>query len=775
MQLLKRPHQAEIRNARPPLPVGPVVGRQSELAQLRALLAQDQTRLVTLTGAGGTGKSRLALEVAAQLATDFRDVWFIDLTTVRDAQQVPSALAQAVGAQERGGAPLESVFEEIFSEEERRLVIFDNFEHVLSAAGFVADLLARCRGLVVLVTSREALAVRSERVYFVEPLPTPDLDRLGDAAAVRRVPSVMLFEERARARRASFHVADADLAPVAEICVRLDGLPLAIELAAAQAAVLAPAAILRRLNAREPFVTGGARDLPARHQTLEATVAWSYDLLETEERRIFRACGAFVGGFTAEAVGHVCEDVASDMEVTLAQLAAKSLIRVAEVASETPRFWLLETIRRYAADQLAPHGELAEVRARHAEYYLRLAEDLQSSLRGPGMAAALDRLASEYGNFRAVFEWAGTDGDLATGLQLAGALYRFWLARGHITEARNWHEPALSRGDAVQPLIRAVALNAAGVLAGMQHDYDRAEAFLTQSLELWQALGDTDRQAGAYVNIGSVAWATGRLEDARQLFERAQRLYVSVGDRGGQANALGSRALIAREQGNLEVAARLFREALDVFRAIGDEWGAANSLANLGQVMLAAQDPAGAAAAFREALQLRRALGNILDIAECFEGLAALAADRQPRQAARLLGAAAVLRDNLAAPVAVVDQTRLMEVIGRVRRSIRPETFDSAWQAGRGLTMEKAIDLALQDETPEHGGESGSGGDDERLTARERDVARLIVQGQSNRKIAETLVLSVKTVESHVKNIGKKLQVRTRAEIAAWVARQGET
>ena len=628
MQLLKRPQQAEIRNVRLPLPAGPLVGRRSELADLRTLLADENTRLVTLTGAGGTGKSRLALEVAAQSANEFSNVWFSDLTTVRDAEQVPSALAQAVGAQERGRGPLESIFQDIFSEG-RSLLIFDNFEHVMAAATFVATLLALCRGLAILVTSRESLALRSERVYFVEPLPTPDLDRLGDAAAIRRVPSVMLFEERARARRARFRLTDADLPAVAEICVRLDGLPLAIELAAAQAAVLSPAAILRRLEARAPFLTSGARDLPARHQTLAATVAWSYDLLEAEERHVFRACAVFVGGFTAEAVASVCDRLASETEVLLAQLVAKSLIRVAELPSETPRFWLLETIRGYASDQLALHGELASVRARHAQFYLKLAQDLQSSLRGPRMAMALDQLASEYGNFRAVFEWATTDGDLATGLQLAGALYRFWIARGHVTEARAWLELALSRHQAIEPRIRAVALNAAGVLAGMQHEHNKAIAFLTESLELWQSLDDTLHQAGAYVNIGSVAWATGRVEEAEQLFERAQRLYTRVGDLGGQANAVGSRALIAREQGDSGGATRLFGEALDLFRAIGDDWGAANSLANLGQVMLAAHDRAGAAAAFREALQKRRALGDILHIPECFEGLAALAADRQ--------------------------------------------------------------------------------------------------------------------------------------------------
>ena len=775
MQVLKRADQAEIRAARPPRPVSPLLGRRSELAELRVLLEDDGTRLLTLTGAGGTGKSRLALELANQLATTFRNVWFVDLTTLCDAQQVPSALAEAVGVQDESGKPLRVIFGEVFADQ-RCLLIFDNFEHVLGAAPFVADLLADCPALVVLVTSREALALRSERVYFVEPLPIPDLNHLDDPASIRQVPSVMLFEERARARRASFRLADADLAAVAEICVRLDGLPLAIELAAAQAGVLGPTAILRRLNARAPFVTGGARDLPARHQTLQATVAWSYDLLEPHERAVFRACGVFVGGFTAEAVDSVVDGGvgATDTLTTLVQLVTKSLVRVAEDAADIPRFWLLETIRAYALDQFSYHNELAALRARHARYYLTLAEGLQSTLHGPNMAAALAQFAAEYGNFRAVFDWATEHGELQTGLQLAGALYRFWIARGHLTEGRDWLESALSRGATVPPRVRALALNAAGVLAGMQHDDERAVAFLTESLQLWQSLGETSRQAGAYLNLGSVAWRAGRLDEARRPLERAQQLYVDADDRRGQANAMGSRALVAREQGDLPGAMSLLREALGLFRSLGDDWGTANSLENLGDVMLALEDRGAAAAAFKEALQIGRALGNSVHIAECFEGLAAVAAEGQPRRAARLLGAAEALRDTSGTPVAAVDQHRHVDLVARLRRRFRPDAFLAAWQEGRQVPIERTVDVALQEDVlhvPET--QSALSTDVERLSAREREIARLIALGQSNREIAETLVVSVKTVESHVKNVFKKLHVGARAEIAAWAARQG--
>jgi predicted ATPase len=408
--VLKRPPHGEVRIAAPPVPNTPLIGRAAAMADLRALLAQNRTRLLTLTGPGGTGKTRLALELAAEIGSTYGQIWFVDLTTIRESSLVPGTIADAVGVHETSMRPLRAHLEELLSAQPG-LILLDNFEHVLDAAGFIDDLLGACPGLVMVVTSREALGLRSEHVYLVEPLQVPDPSQLADASITRLMPSVVLFEERARARRASFQVSDYALAAVAEICSRLDGLPLAIELAAAQAAVLTPAVILARLEARAPLIGAIHRDLPARHQTLEATVAWSYNLLEPAEQAMFRRCGVFSGGFTAAAAEFVCGDLvgarnlAGDSLAVLAQLVTKSLVRVADDTSDQPRFWLLETIRDYAFSQLTAADELAETRARHATYFVEVAARSRLSVRGPEMAATLDELARDYGNYRAVFQW----------------------------------------------------------------------------------------------------------------------------------------------------------------------------------------------------------------------------------------------------------------------------------------------------------------------------------------------------------------------------------
>jgi predicted ATPase len=468
LRVLEQPELGDVHRGAPPVPAAPLFGRQSELADLRDLVAQPRTRLITLTGPGGTGKSRLSLELAFEVSSAFGSEWFVDLTTVREAQLVPSAIAQAIGVQEGGSQPLRGILKKVLAGQ-TSLMLLDNFEHVLPAATFLADLLDDCPDLVAVVTSREALGLRAERVYSVGPLPVPDLWHLDDAEATRRFPSVVLFEERARARGANFKLTDQVLAAVADICVRLDGLPLAIELAAAQAAILSPAAILKRMEAGAPILGIVRPDLPARHQSIQATVAWSYDLLEPAEQLVFRTCGVFAAGFGALPVERLCSPLPDGEEplAVLARLVSKSLLRVAEDSTDEPRFWMLETIREYALDQLAQCDELAAARAQHAAYYIELAEQLQHSLRGSDMAATLNELALDYANYRAIFQWALEVGDLDSGLRLAGALYRFWMARGPLTEARTWLDAALARSEPVQASIRAAALSAAGVLAGV--------------------------------------------------------------------------------------------------------------------------------------------------------------------------------------------------------------------------------------------------------------------------------------------------------------------
>ncbi|HEV7665369.1 MAG TPA: tetratricopeptide repeat protein [Chloroflexota bacterium] len=758
-----------------PSPANPLLGREAALSHVRGLIAGKRARLLTLTGAGGTGKTRLALELAAELGSTFDNTWFVDLTSIDTDDLLPSAVAQAIGVQEGGSQSLTDIFKEVLCERPS-LLILDNFEHVMGAVPYVAELLGLCSDVVILATSREPLALRAEHVYFVEPLALPDLGELQDAVAVRQAPSVRLFEERVRARRASFVMTDDLLPVVAEICVRLDGLPLAIELAAAQAALLSPRVILSRLSAQAPFVISGPRDLPARHQTLRATVAWSYDLLTPVEQRVFRQCGVFASGFSAEAVEAVCGELEPGMDalMVLGQLVIKSLVRVSEDSLGSPRFSLLDTIRAYAVEQLTAAAEIEQAQRQHALYYVGLAETLQASLRGPGMSAALNEMARDYANFRAVFGWSSSTGDLAMGLRLAGALYRFWNARGHLAEARSWLAAALPRSEAVPLETRAIGLHAAGVMAGMQHDAEHAVTYFTQSLEIWKTLGDATRQAAVYLNLGLVAQDSARLEDARGLFERAQEMYAAVGDRWGLASAMGTRARIARELGDLDGAMRLFRDCLILFRDLGDDWGTANSLNNIGQVLLALEDRSGALDAFRQALEVRRSLGNILHIAECLEGIAAVVATSQPRQATHLLGAAEALRETSGAPIPPVEQQAHSQIVARVRGRLREDTFAAAWSQGRGLSLTSAIDLAMRDEVSSSPLPSPTLTDGpQMLSPREREIAQLIAQGASNRDVAEQLVVSIKTVETHVQHIFAKLDVRTRAEIAVWATRRG--
>jgi non-specific serine/threonine protein kinase len=668
--------------------------------------------------------------------------------------------------QEGGGKRLNAILEEVLGAQPS-LVIFDNFEHVLQAAPFVAELLSVCPELVVLATSREGLGLRSEHIYFVEPLAVPDLDHLDESATIRQAASVVLFEERARAKRAGFQLSDDALATVARICARLDGLPLAIELAAAQSAVLTPPVILKRLETRAPLIGAVHRDLPLRHQTLQSTVAWGYDLLEPIEQRVFRACGVFAGGFTAEAVERVCWPSAEvDVLGVLAQLVTKSLVRVAEDATDEPRFWLLETIRGYAFDQLTLEDGLADARSRHAAYYVELAENAQEALSGQGVGAALDNLALEYANFRSAFRWSSETGDLEVGLRLAAALYRFWLARGPLTEARIWLEAALPHSQTVTPAIRAAALNAAGGLAGIQLDHDRAAEWFRQSLELWTVLGVTLREADVRHNLGLVAHLTGDVEDAKRQFERAHAMYVAHGDRSKQAKSLGSRGRLARAQEDLKQAMRLTEDSLQLYEAVGDVVGMAHQLANLGHVRLELRDRQGAGDAFRRALDSWRALGNIIELAECLDGVAATSSDAQPRRAVQLLGAAEALRDRSGATVAAVEQRRYRELVAQLKSRLRAEAFEAAWREGRGLALDRAVELALH--TPEARAERV-------LSPREHEIALLVARGQSNNEISENLVVSIKTVETHIQHIFRKLNVKRRAEIAAWAVREGLT
>jgi non-specific serine/threonine protein kinase len=751
-------------------------GRDEALANIERLLTREGVRLLTLSGAGGAGKTRLAGAAAVRVAAAFPDgASFVDLSAVEEAALVPARLAQAIGVQESGSEPLETILSEVLADR-AILLVLDNFEQVLGAVQFLADLLARCPRLVMLVTSREPLHLRAEHVLPVQPLPVPGLE-VRDPRTAASNPAVALFVDRGRACRPSFDLTPDNVRAVAEICIRLDGLPLAIELAAAQLGVLSPNIILERLHARAPFVLSGVSDLPARHRTLRAAVASSYDLLTAQQQAVFRWCGVFAGGFTSRAAADVFvdDDPLLDLLPILAVLADKNLLQVVEEAGGTLRFRWLETIRSFAVDHLTLNGELAIARRRHAEHYVALAEAAESALVGPEMSNTLDALEREYDNFRAVFHWAleGDGADLGLGLRLAGAMYRFWNLRGHLGEARQWLDRALvavSTED--QPaMVHAKALNAAGVLAGMQADDERAEARFSESLVLWRSIGDTTRVAAAVGNLGLVAQNRHDIERALACFRESEELYESAGDQRGIAVSLGCRARLERQQGHHREAVPLFERSVALFRELGDARSLANSLANLGHSALALEDPRRSTAYFKESLELRQALGNTLGIAECLEGFAALAmAAGRPRRAARLYGAAEALREITGAPLLDADRAEHERLVGGLSRRLGERTFSSEWTAGRATSPEEAARFALRLGNAETA--AAESAERSPLTRREREVAALVARGLTNRQVAEQLLVATRTIETHLEHIFSKLGFQTRAEVAAWAVRQ---
>jgi predicted ATPase/DNA-binding CsgD family transcriptional regulator len=754
----------------PNTPGAPLFGRAADLREIRRLLAEDGVRVLTLTGAGGTGKTRLAQALVSEDLLPGRSTYFVDLAVVDDAADVPASIAHAIGVQEAGSEPVAAILRDVMSRTVALLVL-DNFERVLGAARFVADLLAASPDLRCLVTSREPMHIRAERVFPVAPLPVPDVD-VSDLATLAATPSVALFVDRGQARKPDFKLTPENGPVVSEICRRLDGLPLAIELAAAQVSVLSPHAIRDRLEARAPFVLGGARDLPARHQTLRAAEAWSYDLLDLTQRLVFRRCGVFSGAFAPIAVAALIDpsDRPGDPLDTLAQLADKNLVQVADATVDTPHFRLLETLRAFALDLLTESGELVTARQRHAEYFLSCAERSEKALVGPQMGDTLDRLEYNYDNFRAVLNWSLDGGDLAIGLRLAGALYRFWMLRGHLGEARQWLERALPRSQNLAVDIRAKGLNAAGVLAGVQGDNAAAETFFRESFRLWQTVGNPIRMAAAMGNLGLVAQERQDVARALACFQEAEQLYAQGGDRRGIAVSMGSRAHLARQEGSTLEAVRLFEDALALFREVGDPHGTANSLANLGHAMVALRQPQQSVRYFREALELRRSLGNTLGIAECLEGFAAAAAARrQGRRAARLLGAAAALRGISGAPLPTQDRRQYEQVLRRMQQQLSPETLEREQSVGRGWDADQAADYALLLEAEPRARSAATGGPASMLTERERQVAVLVARGMTNQQIADTLLLARRTIGTHLEHIFAKLGVQARAEVAVWI------
>ncbi|MFL5762239.1 MAG: ATP-binding protein [Thermomicrobiales bacterium] len=639
-------------DARPnnlPLQPSQLLGREAELAEAKAHLRAPATRLLTLTGAGGSGKTRLALQTAADLIDDFpHGVWFVDLSATTDPALVLAEAARAIGLREEGGETIEEQLRDHLREKEI-LLLLDNFEQLLPAAKTLAPLLGTCPKLKLLVTSRAPLRIAGEQEFPIPPLPVPDPRRLPDLAHLEAFPSVELFVARAAAVKPGFALNEDNARPVAQICTDLDGLPLAIELAAARVRMLSPQAMLPRLADRLKLLTGGQRDRPERQQTLRAAIAWSHDLLQPEERTLFARLAVFAGGCTLEAAEAVAT-AAGDLDVfeAVGRLVEHSLARQEEDGDGEPRFRMLATIREFAEERLVERGEAEAMRQTHAAHFLAFAEAAETQLAGPDQGKWLDRLEAEHDNFRATLAWSKSSGQPELGLRLAAALARFWGIRGHLSEGKGHLEQALAAATDASPVLRAEAMNAAGALTSARGEYEAAEQLHEEALALYRSVHDDGGIAHVLENLGFLAEMRGDFSRATSLYEEALVLNRTLGESGRLAESLYSLGAVALGQGVYGRAETLFEECLALCRTAGDERGVGIALNSLGAIALHQNDYDRAATLFEESLAAHRAAGDKQNVPDTVGNLAhARHRQGQLEEATELLDEAQRLYDEL--------------------------------------------------------------------------------------------------------------------------------
>jgi predicted ATPase/class 3 adenylate cyclase len=669
-----------------PNPISSMIGRQSEMERVRDLLTGGRVRLLTLTGPGGTGKTRLGIEAAAALRLEFPNgVFFVELAPISDPRLVVSEIAQVLGVQERGAQGMEEALIAHLGDG-ALLLVLDNFEQVQEAAPVVARLLRECRRLSVLVTSRTVLHLTGEQEFQVPPLELPD-PRARSVQEVGRSASAALFVERARAVVPGFALTDRSAPSVAEICLRLDGLPLAIELAAARVKLLDPEALLARLGRRLPLLTGGPRDAPERHRTLRATVEWSYDLLKVEEQRLFDRLSVFAGMFTLEAAEVVA---GADLD-TLSSLVDDSLLESVGDA----RFVMLATIREYAQDRLEQSEETERPRRAHAEYFTALAERGEALLKGPEQPGWLDLLEAEHDNLRAAADWL-EEREPDVQLRLTVALARFWYVRGHLSEARRRLERALQRGPSVDSGLRRRAVTSAAALALIQGDYEEAARRAEEAVEIARRHGEPALLANALSNLGAIVLAAGDDQAAQALLEESVALARQAGDERVAALAINNLGDVSLTTGDYGLAEALFEESLGLLRERGDPANVARSLFNLGAAALRLGRDGDALERLRESVTLCRVLGDKEDLAWCLEGFAALAATAADAQrAAILLGAARTLLRDMGAALKPFERQLHEGTMDIAADLLGKAALTEAMERGSALIADEAIEYAL--------------------------------------------------------------------------------
>jgi len=680
------------------------VGREEAIAEARRLF--EGTRLLTLTGPGGTGKTRLSLRLAEDLVSDFPDgVYFVALAPIRDPELVPSVIAEVLRLVEAPGrAPLDVVAD--YLRERRVLLVLDNFEQVILAAPAVSELMRAAPEARVIVTSRAPLRVSGEQEFPVPPLGLPDPQHLPVMSALTQYDAVALFIERAATVQPDFRITNENAPAVAEICARLDGLPLAIELAAARVRLLSPQAILTRLERRLGLLSGGARDLPERQQTLRGAIGWSHDLLDPVQQALFARLSVFVGGCSLGSAQAVCDptgDLAVEVFDVLSALVDQSLVRQEDRTGE-PRFRMLETIREFAAEQLAARGEATSTRERHAGHFLSLAEAAAPHLTGADRARWLDLLEVDHDNFRAAIAWSIELGDAVTGCRLLAALWRFWQSRSHLVEGAGRAEAILALPGLVPPAIRARAHEAAGGLAWWAGDMARVQREYEEAVRLAREVGEPRLLADALYNLSFPYSVSGLHADSTigaTVVDEAVALYRDLGDEAGLARAMWALGNIQYFAGDFERVRDTFAEAATLNRRVGDTFMTAWALHMLGSAEVHTGDLASSWVHLREALGMMRAAGETTGLVlalDDFADLAAAAGDYA--RAERLEGAARSLEEATGTRLAGIS-ARLMARPGRSEAALPPEEIARYAAEGRALTLEAAIELALSLPQPE--------------------------------------------------------------------------
>jgi predicted ATPase/DNA-binding CsgD family transcriptional regulator/Tfp pilus assembly protein PilF len=781
-------------NLRLPIAPTPFIGRERQMTEVCSLLERDSVRLLTLTGPGGIGKTRLALAVAEGLRNSFPGgVYGLSLAPITDSRLVGTAIAVALGAPQSGrdggvtdrAATLQHL--ESLIGHRKILLMLDNFEQVIDAADDIAALLRACARLKVLVTSREKLSLSAEQCYPVPPLALPDLKHLPPLEYLAQMEAVHLFVSRAQAVRPDFALTPDNAEAVVSICHNLDGLPLAIELAAARVSLLPPPLMLARLERRLLLLTEGPRDAPARHQTLRAAIAWSYELLEPHEQQLFRRLSVFAGGSTLEAIEAVCLQPdphngadggarTSQTLVTLASLINKSLLLQSQQETGQSRYFMLETIREYALEQLAEKNERESMLRAYAQYYLSLAENAEGMLTGADQLKWFDLLEQEHDNMRGVLNWSVERGELEKGARVAAALWRFWLTRGYLSEGLRWLDTVLTSGYSLAPALRARALNGAGRLAVRQGDFAAAQRVLEESLAIWRSSADWKEgrlepdEMQILHGLGLVALYQADFARSQSYFEQNLQGWRSLGDNLGMAQTLNNLGLALRYQGEFEQAQGAFEECLELSRELQHRYGIGAALHNMGQLAHHRGDDATAHRLLSESLAIGQQIGDKPNISARLADLAAVWAEQgDPIRAARIFGAADALREKTGATMYGGQRAVYEMNLQSAAAKIDADTWKSAWDEGRAMSYEEACALAVAElptQTTSHAAFSPFNPKEYDLSERVVEVLCLLAAGLTYAEIAERLTVSFHTVHAHLRSVYHKLGVTSRSQAA---------